>query len=1294
VKNIFVSSTSKDLKEERNQAIITIDTLDSAKAIAMERFSSDPNPPKDVCLSYLQKCDAVVLILGYKYGSKDNEENISFTEIEYNEAKRRKLPVFVFIKNNPKGKWENKEEEIELKKKLDNFKARLEPERKRETFKTGDELGRKIATAIHNYESKNGEIGIKYKPFQEGDEYFKPFLNKNKLFNLCHPFFGRTGIFNEICEFIESDIPILIIHGRGGIGKTKLLLEIYNKISNVKDVLIWFLQENGQLSSNSFGQIPLKQKNVIIIDDSHRHNDLNILLKLAIDYPESIRLIFALRNYGLNYLKSQCFQVGFNPTDLKITPELTDLSRQEMENLADSILDSNHKNFRDSLVHIARDSPLVLVVGAKLINDNSINPSLLVGNIDFQSIVLNKFSDSQMEYVSDKFSKRDVQKILTIISALQPVNLYDSTLLNMIAKSANTECHELNLIITELETAGILVKKGQSSVRITPDVFSDYLLSEACVTQGRPTGYAEKVFDEFYEISPREIMSNLSELDWRFQSNESKVDLMSQIWARIFDGFKKGSNLKRYLLLLNIEKIAYFQPEKSLEIVQFALRNPSTENEQFLDFPEYTHENIKSIIPKILQKIAYNIHYLSTCCDILWDLGKDKEGILTSDTTHPLRILQDIAEYGLHKPLDYQSEILNAAEEWFEDPKVHDYIHSPLDIIDPILKKDGEDSRFTGRTVQIAPFAISYNNTQKIRKRALSIVFFSANQKSIRGKIRALKSLMSALYPPYPKFGRNIPDSEYSQWVHEENEILDFIVNYAKKTRDPIIRIIIRQNLIQYLRSQKDEGTRKRITETLKGVRDTYEMRLVRALLYSFEHKRPQDFLKENKIIEEKIKTTAIEFTSKNVSHHDAYSTLNRYLHRFYLEKIGANPGRFFYFIGKHDPDYAHELCLIILSENDSLLGNYFCAFLSGIKEVDQSIAKNLILKGLKTDNSTIKRSIGFGYSCGWWNVGVNKDDLPIIIPLLDSDDKELKRLAIESLAEFPNSENRKIKDIALNIDIDSNFSFADALCKLFSPTSIKPALKLTKSEILKFMMKFITIPNITRQAGAIGIYVDNFFNYAGEKNPDAVLSLFFERIKYIDKIDTNGIWDRYEPIPYLPTFDYFKYFKKHPNYQKLLKKVRDNALIAKRRSYYGGLFLLVSNNYSTESLKILEDWVDSKDEDKIRTVCTLIQKAPPEFLLTNSTFICQILESSKKFNDDCFKEVQATLYDIARFGGRTGTMGEPFPLDVKIKTESEKLAIQYSHSPVTRKFYTILAEKANGWMENTIIDDEDIIGD
>ena len=118
-----------------------------------------------------------------------------------------------------------------------------------------------------------------------------------------------------------------------------MIYELYKSYSTNQNFKFWFLRENSQLLVESFRQIPLKKKNIIVVDDAHRISDLKLLIKLAFEYQHNIQIIFSLRNYGMDFLKSQIIESGFNPKDMEIPPEIIELTWQEMEDLADSILD-------------------------------------------------------------------------------------------------------------------------------------------------------------------------------------------------------------------------------------------------------------------------------------------------------------------------------------------------------------------------------------------------------------------------------------------------------------------------------------------------------------------------------------------------------------------------------------------------------------------------------------------------------------------------------------------------------------------------------------------------------------------------------------------------------------------------------------------------------------------------------------------------------------------------------------------------------------------------------------------
>ena len=69
--------------------------------------------------------------------------------------------LYLFLELNAEGEWIPDENNANKKKKLENFKKLLDAEHYRVTFQTSEELGRKIAIAIYNFESDKGEIGIR-----------------------------------------------------------------------------------------------------------------------------------------------------------------------------------------------------------------------------------------------------------------------------------------------------------------------------------------------------------------------------------------------------------------------------------------------------------------------------------------------------------------------------------------------------------------------------------------------------------------------------------------------------------------------------------------------------------------------------------------------------------------------------------------------------------------------------------------------------------------------------------------------------------------------------------------------------------------------------------------------------------------------------------------------------------------------------------------------------------------------------------------------------------------------------
>lgn len=122
---IFVSSTKEDLIPYR-EAVETVLTGMEHIPLGMEYFVSSPDSPIDVCLATVRRSQLYIVIVGMRYGSIEEGSGKSFTELEYDEAVKKKIPVLAFIIDEEQCPILPKFVDVgEKAEKLKQFKAKL-----------------------------------------------------------------------------------------------------------------------------------------------------------------------------------------------------------------------------------------------------------------------------------------------------------------------------------------------------------------------------------------------------------------------------------------------------------------------------------------------------------------------------------------------------------------------------------------------------------------------------------------------------------------------------------------------------------------------------------------------------------------------------------------------------------------------------------------------------------------------------------------------------------------------------------------------------------------------------------------------------------------------------------------------------------------------------------------------------------------------------------------------------------------------------------------------------------------
>lgn len=93
---VFVSSTYTDLIEERQAAVQAI--LDAGHIPAgMELFKAGNESQLKTIYRWIDECDAYMLILGGRWGSIESKSGKSYTQLEYEYALSKNIPVFSVV---------------------------------------------------------------------------------------------------------------------------------------------------------------------------------------------------------------------------------------------------------------------------------------------------------------------------------------------------------------------------------------------------------------------------------------------------------------------------------------------------------------------------------------------------------------------------------------------------------------------------------------------------------------------------------------------------------------------------------------------------------------------------------------------------------------------------------------------------------------------------------------------------------------------------------------------------------------------------------------------------------------------------------------------------------------------------------------------------------------------------------------------------------------------------------------------------------------------------------------------
>lgn len=257
VLRIFISSTAVDLltyREKVRDAVLRLESM----PIAMETFSAQSGQPAGECMKMAAEADAVICIVAHRYGyvpprelGGDGERSITWLEVDA--AKEARKPVFAFLVD-PKVEWTSVKEQdrlvtepdkapeiVKAVQKLQDFKACLEREHTRKTFKNPDELATVVTAALAN--------------FARQASHFAAFTTRIWTPLFCHAlqpaqhFRGRQTKLKELRDWLKTPVTpdrVISVVAPGGTGKTALVYQALKEstLTDRAGIFVWSFYED------------------------------------------------------------------------------------------------------------------------------------------------------------------------------------------------------------------------------------------------------------------------------------------------------------------------------------------------------------------------------------------------------------------------------------------------------------------------------------------------------------------------------------------------------------------------------------------------------------------------------------------------------------------------------------------------------------------------------------------------------------------------------------------------------------------------------------------------------------------------------------------------------------------------------------------------------------------------------------------------------------------------------------------------------------------------------------------
>ncbi len=1113
-------------------------------------------------------------------------------------------------------------------------------------------------------------------PWLTSEEFFRP-VSGDRIYTHDWQLVGRASVLSELRVFASaSGGAIAMIVGRGGIGKTRLLRALAAEVEPEK-LTLRFLAIGAAVEPAQFDLLPPDDRLVVVVDDAHEHDHAALIGGIQRVRPNA-KILLSLRPQGLGQLTADLRQVGVHPSEIP-SWTLNDLKHSEAERLAGEILGPDvNRAVIQRLGAVAPDCPLLVVVGATLIKRKQLDPRLLESSDSIRMEILTRFRDV---VVTDRAAGGGAdlrREALKAVAAMQPFRIDKPEFQEAISSLTGRAFDQVMPHLRGLEGSGVLLRRG-TSFRVVPDLLGDVILADAAIDalSGTSVGYLERVFRAGDGEVLQHALVNASRVDWQVRQDGSDGALIEPLWAQLAAEFRAAGIYGRLSLLKLLERVAFFQPDRTLALVRWAIANP-TETIEEIDHPlspllRPGYTVVLEELPTVLRNVGYDLDHLPATVDLLWELARHDRRPTNQHPYHPIRVLSELAAYGVAKPPVFQEIVTDAVQRWLEREDITDWPYSPFEVLEPLLATEVESRRSDGLSITLSGHAVRIEAVEGFRSRVLDLAFTEARSADLRRAVHAVQALGTSITYPHGMFGRHVSTEERDRWTPQFVKTVDRLGQLAANEKlDPVVSVAVTQALrwhAQYSATATGPAARAALARIANAVDRSLAQVLHDGWSHAVEYSDDVDDFERRRLA--RLDEVAAAVTShwsdeKIVDHVAERLTANR---AAYGQNSGES-GPFVWTLVQKNPTIGEIICRRVINDPTSILQELIHVVLGGLTAARPSIAIARAHDLLATQNITVQRSVAQAFGWGRGNrEGLLEGEAELLRSLIRYDDPVVRRLAVAAARSLGHSQNAQGLELVTAVRFADAPDIAEEIASVFAAGRLSWS-DLTPQQADDFFRQLRACPRIDSYS------VITLLGGISQTQPHTVLDLLQGRVETYEQ-------DRqphdYEPLPHI--WHKRLQFRDSEHFIESLRSVigwvAEGVGSWHRRHEGAEIFAVVAERFDEQVLTILTEAIESGDRQQIQAVGAILRTAPRTLVWDEVSFVTGALRTAEKHGQDSIQAIGDGLHAAVTTGGRMGTPGQPFPEDIEQRDKSIDVAAKLPRGSIEQRFYQSLAASA-----------------